>query len=60
MEELGVNLAPGKKTRGYIVYEIEKEWQEFTIHYKDIFVENEIVFTIINDNNLNNNNITGA
>lgn len=61
IEELGVNLAPGKKTRGYIAYEVEKEWQEFTICYEDIFEDNKIVFTVTNDNNLkDNNNITGA
>lgn len=53
---LNANLLPGTKTKGYIIYEVNKEWTEFELCYLDWY-GNKIVFTVINEEKIN---ITGA
>lgn len=39
-ENLGGNVAPGKKTKGYLAYEVKPSWTNFEITYKDGITEN--------------------
>lgn len=39
-ENLGGNVAPGKKTKGYLAYEVKPSWTNFEITYKDGIIEN--------------------
>lgn len=58
IENLAVDLAPGMKAKGFIVFEVHKTWQEFEIHFNDMFeYEDEIIFSVINETN---SSITGA
>lgn len=56
-EELSANLAPGKRAKGFVAYEVDTNWQEFDIHLSDWLGETELVFSIINEEN---SSITGA
>lgn len=57
IKELEANLPPNKKTKGYVAFEVDTSWQEFKIHYKDWFGEEELVFTVVNENS---SNVIGA
>lgn len=60
-ESLGVDLAPGKKTSGYVAYEVDTNWKKFEIRYKanSFDLEDSMIFTVVNEvdnqNNQNNN-----
>lgn len=56
IEPLNANLLPGTKTKGYIVYEVDKNWTEFELCYEDWY-EKKIIFTVVNKEKTN---ITGA
>lgn len=53
---LNANLLPGTKAKGYIVYEVNKDWTKFDLCYVDWY-GNKIVFTVVNEEKIN---ITGA
>lgn len=56
-EELSKDLAPNMKTKGYVAFEVNESWQEFEIHYSELFgYEDEIKFTVVNPDN----NTSGA
>lgn len=57
-EELGTDLAPGMKTKGYVAFEVDTTWQEFELHFSEsLDFEGELVFTVVNEED---SNITGA
>lgn len=56
-EELSAELAPGKKAKGFVIYEVEENWQEFDIYIDDLFEESTLVFSVVNEDS---SNITGA
>ena len=39
------------KTIGYVAFEVNKTWQEFELHYSDWLDNEELVFTVVNENN---------
>ncbi len=55
---LNVDLASGKKVRGYVAFEINEDWKKFEIHYKEnSFNEDSIIFTVVNENNNQNEGV---
>jgi len=56
IEPLNANLLPGTKAKGYIIYEVNKNWSEFELCYEDWYGD-KIVFTVANEEKTN---ITGA
>jgi len=56
IENLKANLLPGTKAKGYIAYEVDKNWTEFELYYEDWY-GNKIIYTIVNEDN---SNITGV
>ncbi|MGN1312174.1 MAG: DUF4352 domain-containing protein [Bacilli bacterium] len=55
---LGVDLASGKKARGYVAFEINEDWKKFEIRYKEnSFDEDSIIFTVVNENNNQNEGV---
>ena len=55
---LNVDLASGKKARGYVAFEINEDWKKFEIHYKEnSFDEDSIIFTVVNENNNQNEGV---
>ena len=52
-------MTPGKKARGYVAYEVDTNWKQFDIHYKENSFDynDSMIFTVVNEeNNQNNNN----
>lgn len=47
IEVLTSNLEAGMKTKGLIVFELDKNWQNFEIHYGDF--DYDLVFKVVND-----------
>ncbi len=39
-ENLGGNVAPGKKTKGYLAYEVKPSWTDFEITYREGITDN--------------------
>ena len=37
----GRDLAPGKKTKGYMAYEVDKSWKNFETIYKEGFLDSD-------------------
>lgn len=53
-EELSANLSPKMKTRGFVAFEVDSSWEEFEIHYSELFgYKDELVFKVINPDNNN-------
>lgn len=57
VDELSISLLPGKKTKGYIAFEVENSWKEFELHHESWLDDTEIIFTA---ENKNSSDITGA
>ena len=56
MDMLSATLSPGMKTKGYIAYMVDKDWQDFEAHIKGFSFDDmeDITFNITNGNdNLN-------
>ena len=54
IDELNFDIAPGNKTKGYVVFEVDTAWQEFELHFNKIFDnEDELVFNVINKESSN-------
>ena len=59
IEEIGMlssTLSPGMKTRGYVAYMVDKDWNEFEVHLKGFIFDDmeDITFNITNgSSNLN-------
>ena len=48
-DQLDGSVAPGKKMKGVIGYEVAKDWKELEIHYTlDVWTDNKIVFVATN------------
>lgn len=56
-KRLGTDLFPNMKTIGYVAFEVDKTWQEFELHYSDWLDNEELVFTVVNEDN---DAVTGA
>ena len=59
VQYLSADLTPGKKARGYVAYEVDTNWKQFDIHYKENSFDynDSMIFTVVNEeNNQNNNN----
>ena len=51
IKNLSSDLAPGKKAKGFVAFEVDKTWNEFEIHYKEnIWENNTLIFKVINSN----------
>ncbi|MGM9876683.1 MAG: DUF5067 domain-containing protein [Bacilli bacterium] len=51
IEALSSDLAPGKKAKGFVAFEVDKTWKEFEIHYKEnLWEENTLIFKVTNSN----------
>ena len=56
IDMLSSTLSPGMKTRGYVAYMVDKDWNEFEVHLKEFLFDDmgNITFNITNgSNNLN-------
>ena len=59
VQYLSADLTPGKKARGYVAYEVDTNWKQFDIHYKENSFDynDSMIFTVVNEEkNQNNNN----
>lgn len=57
VEELGADLMPSTKTKGFVAFEIDQTWQEFEIRFSEWYDEEELVFRVVNETS---NSIEGA
>jgi len=57
VKELGVNLASGMKTDGFVAFEVDKTWKEFEIHYDGFLSDSELVFKVVNEDNSSNSGL---
>ena len=50
-------MTPGKKARGYVAYEVDTNWKQFDIHYKENSFDynDSMIFTVVNEENNQNN-----
>lgn len=57
-EEIGGNLAVGKKANGYLAFEVNTNWKKFDVHYKNDYLDSSdsMVFEVVNDDNDNGQN----
>ena len=53
VEEIGSTLPAGKKTKGFVAFEVDTDWEEFELHYSDFLGDEEIVFTVVNEDSSN-------
>lgn len=49
IEALSANLAPGKKTKGFIAFEVDTTWEEFELHFSNLLEDEALVFTVVNE-----------
>lgn len=50
-KNLSSDLAPGKKAKGFVAFEVDKTWEEFEIHYKEnLWEKNTLIFKVTNSN----------
>lgn len=47
-KNLSVNLASGKKVQGFVAFEVNKDWKDFEIRYKQIFSDKSLIFKVTN------------
>lgn len=47
-KNLSVNLASGKKAQGFVAFEVNKDWKDFEIRYKQIFSDKSLIFKVTN------------
>lgn len=50
-DEIGGNLAVGKKANGYLAFEVNTNWKKFDVHYKNDYLDSSdsMVFEVVND-----------
>ena len=46
-EDLGGDLAPGKKLKGYVCYEVNPDWQKFEFSYTDGIVSSDPTYEFV-------------
>lgn len=57
VKELSVDLAPGKKTTGFVAFEVNTTWKNFEIHFKDSsYDDDKLVYKVINEDSNGANN----
>ena len=56
---LGADLAPGKKTTGYVAFEISTSWEDFEIRYKSnsFDLKDSIIFDVVKEEDNNGDTI---
>lgn len=47
-KNLSANLVSGKKAQGFVAFEVNKDWKDFEIRYKQIFSDKSLVFKVTN------------
>lgn len=57
IKKLGADLSPNMKTIGYVAFEVDKNWKEFELHYSDWLDDEELIFTVVNEDS---NAVEGA
>ena len=57
IKKLGADLSPNMKTIGYVAFEVDKNWKEFELHYSDWLDDEELIFTVVNEDS---NAVAGA
>lgn len=54
---LGEVLSEGDITKGYVAYEIDSDWNNFSIHFRrNSFDYDSIIFDVYNESDINSNN----
>lgn len=48
IKNLSANLASGKKAQGFVAFEVNKNWKDFEISYKQIFSDKSLIFKVTN------------
>ena len=48
IKNLSANLASGKKAQGFVAFEVDKDWKDFEISYKQIFSDKSLIFKVTN------------
>ena len=48
ISDLATDLAPGKKVQGFVAFEVDKDWKDFEISYKQIFSDKSLIFKVTN------------
>ena len=46
-EDLSGDLAPGKKLKGYVCYEVNPDWQKFEFSYTDGIVSSDPTYEFV-------------
>lgn len=54
---LNTTLKPLESTTGYVIFEVNKEWNNFDLHYKEIAGNDEIIFYVTNEDKMINDSI---
>lgn len=49
ISNLNKTLSPNEKVKGYVVFEVDKEWTDFTVYYGGLLSKEKIAFYVIND-----------
>ena len=58
-KSLGESLSEGQKTKGYVIYEVDSDWDNFSIHFRrNSFDDDSIIFDVVNEDNTNNSSNT--
>lgn len=53
---LGEVLSEGESAKGYVAYEIDSDWNNFSIHFRrNSFDYDSIIFDVYNEDDINNN-----
>ena len=48
ISDLAADLAPSKKAQGFVAFEVNKNWENFEIHYKEFLGDKTLVFKVSN------------
>ena len=48
ISDLATDLAPSKKAQGFVAFEVNKNWENFEIHYKEFLGDKTLVFKVSN------------
>ena len=48
ISDLATDLAPSKKAQGFVAFEVNKNWENFEIHYKEFLGDRTLVFKVSN------------
>lgn len=48
IKDLSTNLASGKKAQGFVAFEVNKDWKNFEVQYKEFLGDKTLVFKVAN------------